>query len=198
MALHSLPGAWETGIQPPLLLIVREQIKAPNQVAYERVEAEIRRVCERWGCPNPYIALTSVATPREVWWLTGWSSEHELEQVGALYAANPALAARLAPLNARKRDLIEEPTTALAKAAGEAPFSLARARFVTVKPVDHRSPTSGALYDLPDGQRIEVAAHARPASPAPGGVLLALQPKWSLPPAVVPGADPIFWGREPY
>jgi hypothetical protein len=192
MTLPALSGAWETGTQPPLLLIVRERIRPSSLVAYDRVETEIRRVCARWGCPNPYIALTSADGPREVWWVTAWSSQDELDQAGALYAANPALTARLAPLNARKRELTEEPTAALAEAVGRAPLTLAGARFVTVTPGEQAA-SSGALYDLPDGRRMAVAAQAQPAQPAPGGVLLAPQPNWSLPPAVLSGADPTYW-----
>jgi hypothetical protein len=190
--------AWETGIQPSLLLIVREQVRPADRVAYDRIETEIRRVCERWGCPNAYLALTAAVAPRDVWWLTAWSSPEELERAGALYADNPALTSRLAPLNARKRALTEEPTTILAKAAGEAPFTLAGARFVTSTPVALGPGTSGALYDLPDGRRLMIApSHERPSRLGRGSVLLAVQPGWSLPPPALADADPSFWGRRP-
>lgn len=196
MALLSLPGAWESGIQPPLLLIVRERIRPGDEAAYDRTEIEIRRVCARWGCPNAYIGLVSTAQPSEAWWITAWSSQDELDLAGALYAGNPALTDRLTPLNARKRELTEEPTTALAKAAGTAPFSLAGARFVTVTPVNRHART-GAFYEFPDGERITVAGRAELARPAPGGVVLAMQPKWSLPPPALVRADPAFWGGDP-
>src|SRR3569623_1335768 len=99
MAVLALLGAWGSVTQPPLLMIVREQIKPANQVVYDRTETEIRRACQRWGCPNAYIALTAAASPRDVWWLTAWSSQEEHDRAGALYAANGALRARLAPLN---------------------------------------------------------------------------------------------------
>ena len=192
MAVLASLGAWELKVQPPLLLIVREQIKPASQVVYDRTETEIRRTCQRWGCPNAYIALT--ASPREVWWLTAWSSQAEIDRAGALYKANAALEARLAPLNARKRSLTDEPVTTLAKAAGEAPFSLAGARFVTVTPAGPRTAGSGAVYALPDGRRIALEASAvRPRRLRPGGVLLTVQPKWSLPPPVLADADPAFW-----
>lgn len=196
MALLSLPGAWDTGTQPPLLLVVRERLDPASRVAYDRIETEIRRVCARWGCPNAYMGLTSA--PHEVWWLTAWSSQEELDQAGALYAGNPALMSRLAPLNARKRALTDEPTTTMAKAAGQAPFTLAGARFLTLIPAPRPPRTGGALYDLPDGQRIALAAsHARPPRPPPGGVLLAIHPEWSLPPQALVSADPAFWEARP-
>jgi hypothetical protein len=197
MAVPSLPGAWESGVQPPLLLLVREQIVPAGRVAYDRIETEIRRVCERWGCPNSYLSLTAAASPNEVWWLTAWSSQEELDEAGPLYAANAALTARLAPLNARKRALTDEPTTILAKAVGKAPLALAGARFVTVAPAGRRSAAIGALYDLPDGRRIAIEpSTARPSRLKPDILLLAIQPRWSLPPPVLVAADPAFWGLQ--
>jgi hypothetical protein len=198
MALLFLPGAWETGAQPPLLLIVREQIKPGGQVAYDRIESEIRRACGRWGCPNAYIGLTEAAAPNAVWWLTAWSSQEELDRAGALYAANPALSARLAPLNARKRAVTDEPMTIPATAVGETAFTLAGARFVMVTPVAKGARTAGALYDLPDGRRIALApSAAKPPRLAPGSTLLAVQPRWSLPPGAFVSADPAFWADRP-
>jgi hypothetical protein len=198
MALLSLRGAWDSGTQPPLLLLVRERIGPANRVAYDRIETEIRRVCVRWGCPNAYLALCAVAAPNDIWWLTAWSSQEELDEAGPLYAANTALTARLAPLNARKRVLTDEPTTLLAKAVGEAPFAFAGSRFVTVTSVNPKAAAAGALYDLPDGRRVSVAASAdKPPRLKPESRLLAILPRWSLPPPVLAGADPTFWGPRP-
>jgi hypothetical protein len=177
-------------------LLVRERLTPASRVAYDRIEAEIRRVCARWGCPNAYIALTSA--PHEVWWLTAWSSQEELDQAGALYAGNPALMSRLAPLNARKRALTDEPNTTLAKAAGEAPFTFAGARFLTLTPAARPPRARGAIYELPDGRRIVLApSHARPPRPSPDGVVLAIHPEWSLPSEALVSADPAFWGARP-
>jgi hypothetical protein len=181
------------------LLLVREQIVPAGRVAYDRIETEIRRVCERWGCPNPYVALNGDASPNDIWWLTAWSSQKEFDEAGARYAANTALTARLAPLNARKRALTNEPTTILAKAVGHAPFTLAGARFLAVTPVSRQAGTGGALYDLPDGRRVAIGPSAvRPSRPksdgsSAGSLLLGIQPRWSLVPPAVSGVDPAFW-----
>jgi hypothetical protein len=197
MALLSLARAWETGTQPPLLLLVREQIVSAGRVAYDRIETEIRRVCERWGCPNPYLALCADAAPHDIWWLTAWSSQEELDEAGARYAANTALTARLAPLNARKRALTDEPTTILAKGGGQAPFAFAGARFFTVTPAGRQGATQGALYDLPDGRRVAIApSAARPSRLKADSLLLAVQPRWSLVPPAIAAGDPAFWGIQ--
>jgi hypothetical protein len=66
-----------------------------------------------------------------------------------------------------------------------------------VTPVGPHAPASGAPYRLPDGRRIAVeAAAVRPARLRPDGVLLTVQPKWSLPPAALVEADPGFWGAR--
>jgi hypothetical protein len=181
------------------LLLVREKIFPANRVAYDRIETEIRRVCERWGCPNAYLAFCAANSPSDIWWLTAWSSQEELDDAGPLYTANTALTARLAPLNARKRALTDEPATILAKAVGQAPFTLAGARFVTATPVSRQAVTDSALYDLPDGRRIAIEpSSARPRRLRPDSLLLVIQPRWSLPPRSLSGADPAFWGtRQP-
>ena len=198
MALLSSPQTWGSGTQPPLLLLVREQIVPGGRVAYDRIESEIRRACQRWGCPNPYLALTSAAASGEVWWLTAWLSQAALDEVRALYAGNPALTSRLAPLNARKRALTDEPVTLLAKAVGEAAFPLAGARFVAMTQVLPPKRADGALYDLPDGRRIALTpSQKRPTRLQRGTVLLAIRPEWSLPPQALVEADPEFWGQRP-
>jgi hypothetical protein len=200
MAMPSPPGAWdtgawETGSQPPLLLVVRERLVPADRVAYDRIESETRRVCIRWGCPNAYLALGSAA--HEVWWITAWASPEDLERIGDLYADNPALTSRLAPLNARKRALTGEPVTILARAAGAAPFTFAGARFVTVTPAAPRGQTDGAVYDLPDGGRVLIAPwRDRPRRLGRETVLLTVLPDWSLPPPALVEADPQFWGRR--
>ena len=197
MALLSSQKAWESGTQPPLLLLVRERIVRAGRVAYDRIETEIRRVCERWGCPNAYVALSGGASPNDIWWLTAWSSQEELDEAGALHAANTALTARLAPLNARKRALTDETTTILAKAVGQAPFAFAGTRFLMVTPVSRPAGAEGALYELPDGRRVEIeTSPTRPSRLRPDSLLLAIQPRWSLPPPAIAGADPAFWATR--
>ena len=67
MAVVSLLGTWPRASSPPLLLIVREQVRQGRQVDYDRNERAIARLCRQWGGPNAYIALTALGSPGEVW-----------------------------------------------------------------------------------------------------------------------------------
>ena len=194
MALVSLLGTWPDAASPPLLLIVREQVRPGRQVDYDRNERAIARLCRQWGGPNAYIALTAVGSPGEVWWLTAWSSQDELDEAGRQYAGNRPLAARMAPLNARKPALADTSVTSLAKAAGGDALSMAGARYVTVTSLS-RGSEPGALYELPYGGRIAVQGfRSPPRKPRVGAMVLVIEPRWSLPTPELAQADPEFWG----
>lgn len=193
LALASLLGAWPAEGAPPLLLIVREQVRPGRLAAYDRNETELLRVCRRWRCPNAYIALTDVTSPRDVWWLTAWRSQAELDEAGRRYAGNRALAVRMGPLNARKAALASAPTTMLSKVAGGGALALTGVRFLVVRKLAGGAAPQGALYDLPGGERVAIRGFRVKPAAAPGATVLAIEPRWSLAPPDLVRADPAFW-----
>jgi hypothetical protein len=60
-------------------------------------------------CPNPYLALESVAGPKEVWWLNAFTSEADRARVGRAYEQNVEVAAALRDVAQRKQGLVHDP-----------------------------------------------------------------------------------------
>ena len=61
---------------PPaaIVYIYREQIKPGKIAAYTQIEEAAARFCARANCPNPYLAISSITGPDEVWWINGFDS----------------------------------------------------------------------------------------------------------------------------
>ena len=187
---------------PRLLLIVREQLRPEAEGDYADNEMQIAAACAKFQCPHPYLALASLAAPREVWWLNAFASDEEKDRVGAAYARNEALMAALRPLGARKEAFRQALTTTLTAhrpdASGRSSWRIRGARFFVVNLGGARE-AAGSVFESPAGDRFDMAsAESRAAAEglaerAPGSVMLAVQPQWSCPDAAWVAADPEFW-----
>ena len=94
---------------PPILQITIERIRPGGEVEYGRIEERLKDVCVRMGCPNAYLALEALSTPKEVWWLVMYESQADVERVAAAYAANEPLLKEMTALNALKKDIVDAP-----------------------------------------------------------------------------------------
>ena len=102
-------------VQPPRLLqIHREALNAGAEAAYDAIETDTARLCAALGCPHPYLALTTVTGPPEVWFLNGFDSPAEQQQVVEAYAKNAPLMTALQRNSAAKRTLTATPTDVVA------------------------------------------------------------------------------------
>ena len=94
---------------PALLQIFRERLKPDAEAAYGRTEERIARFCAEHECPNRYLALVAIGSPREVWWLNEFSSRAELERVTAFYAENRGVTEAMQELARGKAVSTEKP-----------------------------------------------------------------------------------------
>ena len=92
---------------PQFLLIVREWLRPGIEDAYNDNEVRLASACATLRCPHPYLALRSVAKPREVWWLNAFASAQERDGLNDAYAQNEALMAVLAPLGKLKAPTLD-------------------------------------------------------------------------------------------
>ena len=199
MPLHARDSA------PQLLLIVQERLKPGGAEAYGELESHIARLCVRLKCPHPYLALESLETPKEVWWLNMFGSEAEKESVEREYARNEPLMTELGPLSLRKQALTDPPTTLLTRHRPElstgAAFRITGARFFVSATSDERSKAEGAVFESSSGQYFVFASAANRADAdriaaraGDGSAIFAVQPLWSFPADSWLAADPDFWG----
>src|SRR5215510_1992263 len=87
---------------PPILLIAREPLVAGHENAYREIEEETARLSAKLGCPHPYLAMESVARPKEIWWFNGFDSLQDQRQVAEAYEKNAPFFAALKKNSDRK------------------------------------------------------------------------------------------------
>ena len=187
---------------PRLLLIVREQLRPGTEGDYADNERQIAAACAKFECPHPYLALATLAEPREVWWLNAFASDEEKDRVGAAYARNESLMAALRPLGARKEAFRQALTTTLTAhrpdVSSKSSWRIGGARFFVVNLAGVRE-AAGSVFESPDGDLFDIAsaesrvAAEQLAARAPGSTILAVEPQWSYPDESWVAADPEFW-----
>jgi hypothetical protein len=195
--------------KPPLfLLIVRERLRPGMEQAYNENELELATACAMLKCPHPYLALASVAGPKEVWWLNAFASYEEKDQLDAAYARNEPLMAKLTELGKRKEDYREALSTTLTEyrpnPSGGVILRIAGARFFVMTLVRDEREVTGAVFESSDREWFVVApanTHAAAvrlaAQAGPGSMILAVQPQWSFPAEAWIAADADFWSSSP-
>ena len=193
---------------PQFLLIVREQLRPGTDEAYDKNERELAAVCATWRCPHPYVALASVAGPKEVWWFNAFASEQERDALEPAYARNEPLMAAMDPLGQRKEEFREAFTSTMTEyrrdLSNGAVLRIVGTRFFIVNTTLDESRSAGAIFESSDGERFMIAsANDRPAAEdiaarsGPAAMILAVQPQWSVPARAWVDADPGFWSDSP-
>jgi dienelactone hydrolase len=199
---------------PALVQLLQERLKPGVETEYSRMEEAVAGVCARMKCPNPYLALESVAGPREVWWLNAYASEADRARVGSEYERETE---RLAAMRAAARGKEALVQTSASFVATHRPDSgppcawrMAGARFFVV--VIESGGASGAppetprgcLFEPPGGARFVITpvatraeAERRAAGAGARAKILAIRPAWSLPAASWIEADRAFWRTSP-
>lgn len=186
---------------PALLLIHREAVPQMHSEEYAVIEAAIARTCRELGCPHPYLALETLSGEREVWFLNGFASVAELEEVSRRYLANASLMSALAEPSRRKAALVQKMGEHLASYRSEqvasTPWAPGRDRYLVIVMGSENMPAA-ATYEAPDGKwfTLEGAPDAETAlarSRAAGAIAraLAVRPDWSH-----PAPEWIRWDRD--
>ena len=191
---------------PSLLLLTKEKVLAGKMVAYDTNESRIAATCARMRCPHAYLALRSIGTPDEIWWLNEYVSAVEKSSADAKWQIDPPMKV-LRPLSVRKDSLRQVLKTTLLRRIAEAspgpPWSIAGTRFLLFADVSEVAGLSGSVFEAPDGRQIVIAAAAdlsdaqQRAAPYGRSVnILAVERRWSFPSAEWISADSVFW-RSP-
>jgi hypothetical protein len=189
---------------PRLLQIHREALNAGAEAAYDAIEADTARLCGSLGCPHPYLALTTVTGSPEVWFLNGFESSTEQEQVIEAYAKNAPLMAALQKHSEAKSALTAKPTGVVATHRSDqsrgVPWVLGTGRFLVITFTGSMRHVDGTVFETAEGTRVVVVPadtrHDADAIAALAGAesnVLAVRPEWSFPAKEWIAADPAFW-----
>jgi hypothetical protein len=193
---------------PTFLLIVREWLHPGSLQAYNENELKLATACATLNCPHPYLALTAVDEPTEVWWLNAFASVEQRDALNDSYARNEPLMVVLIPLGKRKEDFRAALTTSVAKhvpaLSGDVAFQVAGARFIVVRTRTNPLELSGAVFETGDGKWLTVgttatleAAETLASRFGSDTTILSIQPQWSFPDQAWVRADPEFWDSNP-
>src|SRR5713226_6861340 len=193
---------------PKILEIYRDSLKPGSETAFKAVEEDAARICAELKFPHSHLAIESLTGPKEVWWLNGFESEAEKQQVSDDYASNPALVEALERIGKRREGLTGTPVDIFANYRADlsrgAPWKLAGARFFVVT-VTRRDPKiEGSVFEAPDGDRFIMRpvttrhqADVLAAAAGPETTVFAVRPYWGMPAKEWIAVDPEFWKPNP-
>jgi hypothetical protein len=190
---------------PAMLQIVRERIHPGGEQAYGRVEEELARLC-RGRCPNRYLALASAGSPKEVWWLTMYDAQTDVDRVAKAYAADQELLDSMRKLALGRKGLTDDPVdvmTAFRRDLSEASsWRIGELRFAVVREIKPPAKSPGAVFELADGRAFVFAAASSIADATgiaaawgTGAQVLEVRPEWSFPQDSWVARNPELWKR---
>jgi hypothetical protein len=129
---------------PPakIIQIYREGVRPGAMPKYQQIEASAAIFCAKANCPNPYLAMTSITGPNEVWWVNGFDTVETMERVWHDYASNEQIMRQLDEVAGQKVDLVFPSVTLLAHFRDDLSFSsnttFASARYMSISVVQVR------------------------------------------------------------
>jgi hypothetical protein len=194
---------------PPLLQIVREPLRPGAEAAFSAIEEERARLAATLGCPHPYLGAESLTGPKEAWWLNGYQSSTQRQQVYDAYAKNAPLMAAFQRSAKPKADLTLKPIEVFARyrpdRSERMPWLLGHGRYLVIAMIDRTTRVAGTVFESTDGTRRFVVrsagtreeAEAARVSAGQDTTVLAIRPSWSFPAAEWIAADPEFWRASP-
>lgn len=190
---------------PAILQIHRDTLKPGAAAAFKTLEDEAAQACRQLKCPHPHVAIEGITGPwsGEVWWLNGFASEEEKQQVYAAYASNGPLTDALATVGQRRHDVIASDVDVFANYRSDlsgSPWQVAGARFFVVVVTDRGSMLDGSVFETSEGVRYifkptpaRDAADTIAAGAGPLGGVFAVRPNWGMPAQHWIDSDPEFW-----
>jgi hypothetical protein len=189
---------------PQFLLIVRERLRPGSEEAYNENELQLATVCATLRCPHPYLALATVAGPKEVWWLNAFASREEKDRLDESYASNEPLMAAMQPLGKRKEDFREAFSSTMTEYRGDlssgSVLRIAGARFLVIHTTQDGRAVTGPVFQAADGKQFVIASVNNRAAAedlaqqfGSGAIIVAVQPQWSFPAESWIDADPELW-----
>lgn len=150
---------------PQILQIHREQIVPGREPDYLRVETEAVRTESQMNFPHPYLTLKGINQNGDIWFVDGYDSYADVEQVGAQITGNAELSSALNNATTEKADLVTDPHTIFARYRDDLSLgrglSGQRTRYFVISVVSSRP---GHVRDYAEIRRIMRAAHERAGS----------------------------------
>lgn len=189
--MSTLPPPSQFSKPPKILQVYRDFPKLESFSDYAEIEEDAARICVELHGPHPFLAMESITSPKEVWFLSGFKSQADRDNVVLDYANNSALKVALQQIAARKSGLIADPIELFANfrpgmsrgllwTLGQSNFVVATLTLLSLK-------VEGTVYETEDGKRLIMkSAQSRGeaqklAAASPDTQIFAVRPQWSMP-----------------
>jgi hypothetical protein len=188
---------------PSILQITIERVHVGGEARYGELEERMAETCRRLGCPNSYLAIESVLSPKEVWWFVEYATDSDVEHVRHAYEQNPPLLTALADLAALKKELTDAPVEHVTR--HRADLSVAASWRIGSEPfvVIATQAAAGSVFESAEHAMFTVVsaaslveAAATAARLGPGARVFRVQPSWSRPAEHWVAANPELWQRR--
>jgi hypothetical protein len=198
-----IPSTSPADQSPAILQITIERIRPGGEARYGELEERMAETCRRLECPNSYLALESVAAPKEVWWFVEYAADAEVERVRRAYEQNPPLLTALAELAALKKNITDAPVEHMTKHRADlsvsAPWRIGSEPFVAIA----TQTAAGSVFESSEHAMFTVVsaaslveANAVAATLGPSARVFRVQPSWSRPAERWVAANPELWQRR--
>ena len=189
---------------PAILQITIERIHAGGEARYDELEKGMVETCVRLKCPNSYLALESVDTPKEVWWFVEYATDVEVKRIRQAYEQNPSLLTALTDLAALKKGIADTPVGHMTKHRADlsigAPWRVGTEPFVAIATLA----ASGSVFESVEHELFTVVSAASlleadtvAATLGPTARVFRVQPSWSRPAESWVAANPELWQTRP-
>jgi hypothetical protein len=192
--------------RPPRILYIARQFWKPGQeAALHRIEAEAARVCIGLGVPHPYLGIESLTGSKEVWYINGFASAEEMEQVREAYSKKPELLAAMNRFASQRAEFKSNPNsegsaTYRPELSRGAELEMGQTRYLVIAATKGDPQGDGAVFESEDGVRFVVTAaktrteaDAKLSAAGPDAKIFAVRPDFSMPAAEWVRSDPSFW-----
>ena len=194
------PSTLSADQAPAILQITIERIHVGSEVRYGELEERMADTCTRLDCPNSYLALEAVTTPKEVWWFVEYATDADVERVRQAYEQNRPLLSALADLAALKSDITDMPVEHMTKHRADlsigANWRIGSEPFVVIE----TGAGTGSVFESAEHAMFTVVAAASSleadavaARLGPSARVFRVQPSWSRPAATWIAANPELW-----
>ncbi len=146
---------------PQILEIYRDYLKPEAVAANRRLERRAERLCRTLGFQHPYLTIESVSSPAEMWYINGFESQAEAENLRQEYEQNTKLMAALSEIVQQKAPLKRTESTdefvhyRPDLSRGDS-WVIGRGRFLVIVFFDGDPPLHGTVFEMQDSRRMLV------------------------------------------
>ena len=153
---------------PQILYISRDYLKTDAVAANRKLERRAEHLCRTLDFTHPYLTIESVSGPAEMWYLNGFDSQGEVENLTREYQQNTKLLAALNDITQQKvtlkrQDSTEEFAHYRSDLSSGDPWIIGRERFFVIVFFHGNPPLNGTVFEMKDGSRMLVRTAKSPS-----------------------------------